>query len=125
MVALLDMELEQMDVKTAFLHGNLDEQILMMQLEGFKYKGKVDYVCLLHKSLHGLKQSHRQWYGRFDELMMNNGYHKSKYDNCVYFGGSDQGRALYLFFLFMWMMFRVRNCIFIKEKIVILHFKSY
>ena len=96
MVALLDMELEQMDVKTTFLHGNLEEQILMMHPEGFEHKGKEDYVCLLHKSLYGLKQFRRQWYRRFDEFMMNNGYHKSKYDNYVYFGGSDQGGAVYL-----------------------------
>ncbi|KAH9679843.1 hypothetical protein KPL71_026299 [Citrus sinensis] len=61
-VALLDMELEQMDVKTAFLHRNLEEQLLMKQPEGFEHKGKEDHVCLLHKSLYGLKQSPRQWY---------------------------------------------------------------
>ena len=55
MVALLDLELEQMDVKTAFLHGNLKEHILMAQPEGFECKGKEDYVCLLHKSLYRLK----------------------------------------------------------------------
>ena len=59
MVALLDMELEQMNVKTAFLHGNLEEQLLIKQPEGFEHKGKEDHVCLLHKSLYGLKQSPR------------------------------------------------------------------
>ncbi|KAH9681558.1 CCHC-type domain-containing protein [Citrus sinensis] len=69
MVALLDLELEQMDVKTAFLHGNLEKQILMAQPEGFECKGKEDYVCLLHKSLYGLMQSPQQWYKRFDDFM--------------------------------------------------------
>ena len=55
MVALLDLELEQMDVKTTFLHGNIKEQILMAQPEGFECKGKEDYVCLLYKSLYRLK----------------------------------------------------------------------
>ncbi|KAH9662167.1 hypothetical protein KPL70_024758 [Citrus sinensis] len=96
MVALLDLELEQMDVKTAFLHGNLEEQILMAQPEGFKCKDKEDYVCLLHKSLYGLKQSPRQWYIRFDDFMVSKGYHRSRYDSCVYFGGSNQGGAAYL-----------------------------
>ncbi|KAH9651061.1 hypothetical protein KPL70_026606 [Citrus sinensis] len=96
MVALLDLELEQMDVKTAFLHGNLEEQILMAQPEGFECKGKEDYVCLLHKSLYGLKQSPRQWYRRFDDFMVSKGYHRSRYDSCVYFGGSDQGGVAYL-----------------------------
>lgn len=49
-----DMELEQLDVKIAFLHGNLEERILMEQPEGYKKGNK---VCLLRKSLYGLKQS--------------------------------------------------------------------
>ena len=53
------MELEQIAVKTAFLHGNLEEQLLIKQPEGFEHKGKEDHVCLLHKSLYGLKQSPR------------------------------------------------------------------
>ncbi|KAK9220923.1 hypothetical protein WN944_009347 [Citrus x changshan-huyou] len=96
MVALLDLELEQMDVKTTFLHGNLEEQILMAQPKCFECKGKEDYVCLLHKSLYGLKQSPRQWYIRFDDFMVSKGYHISKYDSCVYFGGSYQGGVAYL-----------------------------
>ena len=55
LVASLDLEIEQMDVKTAFLHGDLDKEIYMEQLEGFIIKGKEDYVCKLKKSLYGLK----------------------------------------------------------------------
>ena len=47
LVATLDMELEQLDVKTAFLHGRLEEDILMQQPEGFKVEGKESYVCRL------------------------------------------------------------------------------
>uniref|UniRef100_A0A2N9I2A4 Reverse transcriptase Ty1/copia-type domain-containing protein n=1 Tax=Fagus sylvatica TaxID=28930 RepID=A0A2N9I2A4_FAGSY len=59
-----DLELEQLDVKTAFLHGNLEEEIFMVQLEGFKKPGTENLVCRLKKSLYGLKQSPRQWYKR-------------------------------------------------------------
>ena len=59
MVAMYDMELEQLDVKTAFLHGNLEEVIYMDQPEGFQIEGKEDQVCRLKKSLYGLKQSPR------------------------------------------------------------------
>ena len=57
MVAKFDLVLEQMDVKTTFLYGKLDEVILMKQPEGFEIKGKEDYVCKLNKFLYGLKQS--------------------------------------------------------------------
>ena len=55
MVAQFDLELEQMDVKTAFLHGDLNETIYMAQPEGFKEVGKEKYVYRLKKSLYGLK----------------------------------------------------------------------
>ena len=53
------MELEQLNVKTAFLHGNLEEEIFMVQPEGFKQPGTENLVCKLKKSLYGLKQSPR------------------------------------------------------------------
>ena len=54
-VALQDLELEQLDVKTAFLHGELKEDIFMQQPEGFVASGKKDHVCRLKKSLYGVK----------------------------------------------------------------------
>jgi len=62
LVAQLNMELVQLDVKTAFLHGDLEEEIYMTQPEGFKVAGKEKLVCKLKRSLYGLKQSPRQWY---------------------------------------------------------------
>jgi ATP-binding cassette subfamily B (MDR/TAP) protein 1 len=51
-----------MDVKTAFLHGDLEDDIYMKQLDGFQVKGQEDYVCRLRKSMYRLKQAPRQWY---------------------------------------------------------------
>ena len=59
MVALFDLELELLDVKTVFLHGELEEHIYMHQPEGFIISEKEDHVCLLKKSLYSLKQSPR------------------------------------------------------------------
>jgi len=55
MVAWFNLELEQLDVKIAFLHGELEEQIFMHQPEGFVIEGKENHVCRLKKSLYGLK----------------------------------------------------------------------
>lgn len=55
MVAKFDLELVQMDVKIAFLYGDLDKTIMISQPEGYAEKGKEDYVCKLNRSLYGLK----------------------------------------------------------------------
>ena len=54
LAAKLDLEVEQLDVKTAFLHGDLEEEIYMEQPEGFEESGKEHLVCGLKKSLYGL-----------------------------------------------------------------------
>ena len=64
-----DFEVEQMDVKIKFLHGDLEEEIYMKQTEGFTVKGKKELVCKLKKSLYGLKQSPRMWYQKFDTFI--------------------------------------------------------
>jgi hypothetical protein len=58
-VAMHNYELEQLDVKTSFLYGDLEEDIYMEHSEGFIVLGKKDYVCRLKKFLYGLKQSPR------------------------------------------------------------------
>jgi len=55
MCATFDLHLEQLDVKTAFHHGDLEEEIYMLQPEGFEEQGKENLVCRLNKSLYGLK----------------------------------------------------------------------
>eukprot|EP00253_Pinus_taeda_P024190 PITA_24190 len=78
-------EVEQMDVKTKFLHGNLEEEIYMKKPKGFMVKGKKEPVCKLKKSLYGLKQSPRMWYQKFDTFIWGLGFTRSKADHCVYF----------------------------------------
>ncbi|KAG8473481.1 hypothetical protein CXB51_035654 [Gossypium anomalum] len=95
-VAMHDLELEQLDVKTAFLHGELEEDIYMQQPKGFIVSEKEDYVCLLRKSLYGLKPSPRQWYKRFDSFMAYHDFKRSSLDNCVYFKKNSNGSFVYL-----------------------------
>ena len=59
MVVAENLHLEQLDVKTTFLHGDLEEDIFMIQSKGFVVQGQENLVCKLRKSLYGLKQAPR------------------------------------------------------------------
>lgn len=85
MCATFNLHLEQLDVKTAFLHGDLEEEIYMLQPEGFEDKENQNLVCRLNKSLYGLKQAPRCWYKRFDSFIMCLGYNRLNADPCAYF----------------------------------------
>ncbi|KAL2246201.1 UNVERIFIED_CONTAM: Retrovirus-related Pol polyprotein from transposon TNT 1-94 [Sesamum indicum] len=82
MVATENLELQQMDVKTAFLHGDLEEEIYMVQPEGSN--GDDQQVCRLKKILYGLKQAPRQWYRKFDNFMLEIGFSRCNDDYCSY-----------------------------------------
>jgi hypothetical protein len=73
-----------MDVKTAFLNGNLDEEVYMDQPEGFVLPGNERKVCKLVKSLYGLKQAPKQWHEKFDTVILTNGFKQNEADKCVY-----------------------------------------
>lgn len=96
MVTMFDLELEQLDVKIDFLHGELKEQIYMQQSKRFMILEKEDHVCLLKRSLYGLKQSPRQWYKRFDAFMLEHDFLRSQYDSCIYFKKLPDDSFVYL-----------------------------
>jgi hypothetical protein len=98
-VAAEGLHLEQLDVKTAFLHGDLDEEIYMQQPEGFSVKGKEKLVCRLTKSLYGLKQAPRQWYKKFDGFMQRHGYNKCNADHCCYFKRFESSYIILLLYV--------------------------
>jgi hypothetical protein len=76
LVAHYNLVLHQMDVKTAFLNGDLEENIYMAQPKGFVVEGKERMGCRLKKSIYGLKQASRQWYLKFDRTIRNFGFKK-------------------------------------------------
>jgi hypothetical protein len=74
----------QMDVKSSFLNGELEEEVYIEQPEGFLLSEKEDYVCRLKKALYGLKQAPRAWYSRLDRYLQQQGFRKGNADNNLY-----------------------------------------
>jgi hypothetical protein len=74
----------QMDVKSTFLNGELEEEVYIEQPEGFILSEKEDYVCRLKKALYGLKQAPRAWYSRLDRYLQQQGFRKGNADNNLY-----------------------------------------
>ena len=74
LVANYDLELHHMDVKTAFLNRDLEENIYMAQPKGLVMEEKERMGCCLKKSIYKLKQASRQWYLKFDQSIKNFGF---------------------------------------------------
>nr|GEV11918.1 zinc finger, CCHC-type [Tanacetum cinerariifolium] len=74
MTSIHNLIIHQMDVKTAFLNGELEEEVYMNQPMGFIMPGNDNKVCKLIMSLYGLKHAPKQWHQKFDEVVLSNGY---------------------------------------------------
>lgn len=82
--ALLEWIIFQLDIKTAFLNGPVEEELFIEQAEGFVVKGKVDWVCLLQKSLYGLKQTSRNWNNAFTKKLQSLGFKQLISEPCFF-----------------------------------------
>lgn len=91
--AAKDLEMIQLDIKTAFLYGDLQEEIYMEQPEGFVVPGQEDQVCRLLKSIYGLKQASRAWNKKFHDFILKFGLTQSHADPCVYFRHRREGEV--------------------------------
>jgi hypothetical protein len=91
--------IHQMDDKTAFLNGELDEEIYMDQPDGFVAEGQEGKVYKLLKSLYGLKQASKQWHEKFNRILTSTGFAINEADICVYYqhgGGQEIILCLYV-----------------------------
>lgn len=79
-----DLEIRHLDVETAFLQGDLEEDVYIQQPEGYVDPHHPNYVCKLQKAIYGLKQSGRVWNIKLDGILKGLGLHRCKYDPCVY-----------------------------------------
>jgi hypothetical protein len=98
MAASYGLIVHQMDVKTSFLNGELEEEIYMDQPDGFMVKGEERKMCKLLKYLYGLKQAPKQWHGKFDRTLTFVGFVVNDADKCVYYHhGGGEGVILCLY----------------------------
>lgn len=89
MAAVQNMALKQFDIKTAFLYGDLAENVYMQQPKG--YDDGSERVCKLLKSLYGLKQASRCWNRKFTSFIQDFKFKTSKHDPCVFIRNDDNG----------------------------------
>ena len=82
LTAIKDWDVQQLDIKGAYLHGDLDEEIYMEQPSHFN--DGTNKVCFLKHSLYGLKQSGRSWYFKFCDILTKYGFKQSNVEHCVY-----------------------------------------
>lgn len=95
----LNWPISHMDVVTAFLKGHLDETIFMLQSPGFSSPGLEHLVCLLKRTLYGLKQIPRAWYQAIDTFLLSSRWQRSTQDHNLYF--FTQGSILVIILLFV------------------------
>ena len=93
---MYDLEIHQMDVTTAFLNGELDQEIYMEQPKGFINSRKPDYVCKLKKGIYGLRQAARCWNNTLTQYLTSEGYSKSTADECIYIKSHPDGSFVIL-----------------------------
>jgi hypothetical protein len=96
LTAKWDHELHQMDVPTAFLWADVEEDVYMELPEGYR-DGKEEFVCHLKKSLYGLKQAPRNWYLLVSKYIKSLGFKATVSDPCLFFRRSRTGRLILLF----------------------------
>ncbi|CAL5324316.1 unnamed protein product [Camellia sinensis] len=94
-----DWNLWQMDVKNAFLHGELDREIYMNQPMGFQSQGHPEYVCKLQKALYRLKQAPRAWYGKIAEFLTQSEYSVTLADSSLFVKANGGKLAIVLVYV--------------------------
>jgi hypothetical protein len=91
LAATLDYELTQIDVKTPYLYGTIDETTWMEQPKGFEEPGKEDWVWELKKGLYGIKQGGRLWNKHMDSWMKAIGFTQLSVEHCIYYRKRESG----------------------------------
>lgn len=89
-------DIYQLDVKSAFLHGVLEEVVYIQQPKGYVVRSEEDKVYKLHKALYGLKQAPRAWFSRIEEYFAKSGFEKSENEETFFIKTNKHGNSLYV-----------------------------
>lgn len=89
----------QMDVKNAFLHSDLKEEVYMKLPPGHPQSNEPDLVCKLHKSIYGLKQSPRAWYAKLSSVLTSVGFKSSNADSSLFVRTGAVGKLVVLIYV--------------------------
>ena len=94
LAAQKDWMIYQLDVKSAFLHGEIHEEVFVEQPPGYEQKGKESKVYRLKKALYGLKQAPRPWYSRIESYFIKEGFNKCPYEHTLFTKTAEGGKIL-------------------------------
>ncbi|KAG7303823.1 hypothetical protein JYU34_010719 [Plutella xylostella] len=115
--AEFEMDINHLDVKTAFLNGDLKENVYMEQPEGFQVKGSEGKVYKLNKAIYGLKQASRSWYEKITDVLLNKlKFCRLSSEPCVFFQKNDDELMILALYVDDILLFTVPNS---KQKIKI------
>ena len=96
MAAMCSWPLYRLDIKNVFLHGDLAKEVYMEQPLGFVAQGESSLVCRLCRSLYGLKQYPRAWFGCFSFVVQEFGMLRSTSDHSIFYHHNSSGQCIYL-----------------------------
>jgi hypothetical protein len=116
LAASMGWRLHQMDLKTTFLNGEIEEEVYIEQPQGFEVHSRDNHVCILKKSLYGLKQAPRAWYARIDNYLIRLGFSRSHADPNLYYKVVNNAPVILLLY--------VKNLLLAGEESLIIHFKK-
>ena len=99
LASMMKWDLDQMDVKTSFLNGVIEEVVCIEQPQGFELEDRATHICKLKKALYGLKQAPRVWYGGIYIFLTSMGFTKSKVDPNIYMKIMDDEPVILLLYV--------------------------
>lgn len=97
-----DQTVHQLDVKSAFLHGEISEDVYVQQPKGYEVKGSENLVCKLHKALYGFKRASRAWFSRIEGHFVREGFQRCKSEHI--YSSKRTSKVIFLWLVYMLMI---------------------